>query len=57
MDKTSGKDADADVRVVRDDELDSVVGGALNATFHFASFPTTGFVVMARFLPLPPNPC
>jgi hypothetical protein len=46
-----------DVRVLRDDELDAVVGGVTAAVIHFASFPITGFSAITHFLPLPPSPC
>ena len=47
-----------DMRTLRDDELDTVTGGAIGATARFVSFQAQ-FSLHNGFSPilLPPNPC
>jgi hypothetical protein len=53
------KSPDDDQGMLRDEELELVIGGAIVRTAQFVGFKSPGFAALSQFQPhlLPPSPC
>jgi hypothetical protein len=56
---SKNKSLNDDQGMLRDEELELVIGGALERTAQFVGFKSAGFTALSQFLPhlLPPSPC
>jgi hypothetical protein len=56
---SKNKSLNDDQSMLRDEELELVIGGALERTAQFVGFKSSGFAALSHFLPhlIPPSPC